>query len=148
MPREERQGKQLPPALVRIFDDIRSLNSSILIISQKIKYIVRNEKILGRNLVVLNKKLQAMEDRIAEGRIGGQGILSSGQVDELLEKIEETNKRLASVEAELSDIRASMASKEQLQEMKYVIDSINPLEYVTVDQAKEMMGEKKGKKKR
>ena len=46
--------------LGRLQQDVRSLNSSILIITQKMKYLVRNEKILGRNLIVLNKKLKAL----------------------------------------------------------------------------------------
>src|SRR3989339_1424559 len=41
--------------------DIKALNSSLLVLSQKINYIVRNEKILGRNILVLNKKIKDLE---------------------------------------------------------------------------------------
>ena len=36
--------------------DIKALQSSILVLSEKIKYLVHNEKILSRNILVLNKK--------------------------------------------------------------------------------------------
>lgn len=148
MPRGEHGGGKKPPAgVIRVLDDIRALNSSILIISQKMKYVVRNEKILGRNLIVLNKKLKTLEEKIASGSIGGQGE-NAEQVQELIAKLEETNKRLAVIETEISDLKQNKASSEQLQEMKYVIDTINPLSFATIEQVKEMLEEAKQKKKK
>ncbi len=138
--------------LARMHDDMRSLNSSVLIITQKIKYLVRNEKILGRNLIVLHKKLKALEEKLAAGQFGsvtGSGI-GKEQLQLLQERVEESSRQISALRAELQSLKERAASKEELQEMHYVVDSINPLQFVTIDQAREMLGEKgvKRKKKR
>lgn len=131
--------------LSRLGEDVRSLNSSILIITQKMKYVVRNEKILGRNLIVLNKKLKGLEEKIASGTISGSGA-SEGAVLALEEKLEESSNRILELEARLNQMSDNFASKEELQEMHYVVDSINPLQFVTLDQAKDLIAGKALKK--
>ena len=123
--------------------DIKALNSSIMLISQKMKYLVRNEKILGRNLIVLNKKLKRMDEKMDSGTLGG---MSSEDMEGINKNLKKMNERLALIEAQLSEIRETYAMTEQLQELKYVIDSINPLEFVTLDQVNKLIDEKTGKK--
>jgi hypothetical protein len=126
-------------------EDIRSLNSSILVIGQKMKYLVRNAKILGRNLIVLNKKLKNLEENISSGAIGKT---AGAEVPEgLLKRLEESGTRINELEAELASLKQGLASQEQLQELKYVIDSINPLELATLEQVKDLIDEKTGKTK-
>lgn len=146
MPRRERpQRKQAPDqrrgAPVQrggVVEDIRALNSSILLITQKIKYVVRNEKILGRNLIVLNKKIKNLEERINSPREEQKGGADSVEVEQLKKKIEV-------LEALVSDLQASSVSKSDLKELKYVIDSINPLEFTTISQVKDLIEKSKGK---
>ena len=129
--------------LQNLREDIKALNSSLLIISQKMKYVVRNEKILGRNLIVLNKKLKRIEEKMESGTLGG---MSSEDMAEINKSLKKMNERLALIEAQLSEIRETYAMSEQLQELKYIIDSINPLEFVTLDQVNKLIDEKIGKK--
>ena len=52
-------------------------------------------------------------------------------------------------EAHLEELATKRDIKElelKIKEMTYVIDSINPLEYATLDQVKELMDEKIGKR--
>ncbi len=119
-----------------IREDIRALNSSILLITQKIKYLVRNEKILGRNLVVLNKKIKTLEDKVVNApQVSAGGGASSEQMDELVQKI-------ALLEAQLEDMRSRTATTEQVKELKFVIDSINPLEFTTLSQVRDLIDKK------
>lgn len=124
--------------------DIRALNASILIISQKMKYLVRNEKILGRNLLVLNKKLKQLES-------GGsaKGGVDETQFSELRdqlayikEKVEGTAAKLSELQAEIETVKENYAKDASLKEMKYVIDSINPLEFVTYKEVERLVEEK------
>ncbi|HLD58363.1 MAG TPA: hypothetical protein VI977_01830 [archaeon] len=137
-----------PNLVASIREDIRSLGSSILIITQKMKYLVRNEKILGRNLIVLNKKIRTLEERISSGEFGAGASLGGGDVSQLLEKLEENNRKIAELEAQISQLKEGTASQEQLQELKYVIDSINPLEFATIAQVKDIIESKLGKEER
>ena len=123
--------------------DIKALNSSIMLISQKMKYLVRNEKILGRNLIVLNKKLKHIDEKMDSGTLGG---MSSEDLAGITKTLKKMNERLALIEAQISEIRETYAMSDQLQELKYVIDSINPLEFVTLDQVNKLINDKIGKK--
>jgi vacuolar-type H+-ATPase subunit I/STV1 len=138
MPRPNR-GKIVPQTAHTggVMSDIRALNSSILLMTQKIKYVVRNEKILGRNLIVLNKKLKALEEKSnMPSELGGAGGASS-------EELQDLKKKMELMQAQLDDISSRMVSKEELQELKYIIDSINPLEFTTLSQVKEMIEKSK-----
>jgi len=131
----------------RVNSDITALNSSILLISQKIKYLVRNEKILGRNLLVVNKKLKDVQ----ESRLPGGGSASAGfegSLSSISTKLDEMQQRLVSLESEVENIRQNYAKAEQLSEMRYVINAINPLEFATLKDVQDMVSGKpaRGKK--
>jgi uncharacterized protein involved in exopolysaccharide biosynthesis len=136
------QGMQAPiqggmPVQGGIREDIRALNSSLLLITQKIKYLVRNEKILGRNLVVLNKKIKTLEEKVinAPAATASAGGANSEDVEALKQKI-------SLLEAQLDDMRSRTATTEQLKELKFVIDSINPLEFATLSQVRDLIDKK------
>lgn len=118
------------------FKDIKALQSSILVLSQKIKYLVHNEKILGRNILILNKK-------IPTSGFNASGSASSTQVNEILTKLDSLESRVKSIESNLELFTKRFARAEDIKEMKYIIDNINPLEYVTVEQAKKLIKESK-----
>jgi|TARA_B100002003_G_C13839687_1_gene412163 vacuolar-type H+-ATPase subunit I/STV1 len=145
--RKKKMPKKAATLFTQLREDMRALNSSILIISQKMKYLVRNEKILGRNLIVLNKKFKTLEEKILSGAIGsskgGAGISVEAEA-----KIENLGKQIIELQAELSSLKNGVASEEQLKEVKYVIDSINPLELATLEQVKELIDEKISRKKK
>ncbi len=120
--------------------DIKALQSSILVLSQKIKYLVHNEKILGRNILILNKK-------IASGpgaQSTGTGINDS-EILAIQEKQKEIDLRLRQIESTLELFSKRYARNEDLKEIKYIIDNINPLEYTTVEQVKKIIKENQGK---
>ncbi|PIU20831.1 MAG: hypothetical protein COT15_05280 [Candidatus Diapherotrites archaeon CG08_land_8_20_14_0_20_34_12] len=126
--------------LMELANDVRSLNSSVMLISQKMRHVIRNEKILGRNLVVLYKKVKS-------GEIGasGKGDMPS-DLSKRLSDIETNLQNLAEktnmMVSETASMKNSMVTEDQLKELKYVIDAINPLSYVTLDQAKQMIDDK------
>jgi len=131
-----------PMASGGIREDIRALNSSILLVTQKIKYLVRNEKILGRNLVVLNKKIKTLEDKIVNPQAQEDTTsASSAEVTSLKQRVE-------LLEAQLEDYRSRTASKEELGEVKYIINSINPLEFATLSQVRDLIDKKMAEKKK
>jgi hypothetical protein len=145
MPPQQASMQQAPsqgiPMQGGIREDIRALNSSILLITQKIKYLVRNEKILGRNLVVLNKKIRGIEDKVvSQPTAQAEGGANSADVEALKQKV-------SLLEAQIEDMRSRTASNESLKELKYVIDSINPLEFATLSQVRDLIDKKLKEKK-
>jgi len=119
-----------------VFQDIRALQSSILVLSQKIKYLVHNEKILGRNILILNKKVAG-----ASLGNGNASSIDDAQLRKIIDKQTEIEGRLKAIESTLELFSKRFAKADELKEMKYIIDNINPLEYTTVDQVKKLIKE-------
>src|SRR3989338_10564642 len=89
-----------PNLVASIREDIRSLGSSVLVITQKMKYLVRNEKILGRNLIVLNKKIAGLEEKLSSGFFSS-GTGTGGDSAGLAARLDEANKKILELEAQL-----------------------------------------------
>ncbi len=145
-------GKKKAPSkgavVGNIQHDLKSLNSSVLVLSQKMKYVVRNEKILGRNLMVLNKKMKEFREQIQSGSLGSSQVNQEDALEAIAETLSELEESVGEMRLELAEIKEKSASAEELKELKFVIDSINPLEYVTLDQVKELIGAKTKSKKK
>ena len=118
--------------------DIKALQSSILVLSEKIKYLVHNEKILSRNILILNKKVAAKADST-----GNSAGFNSEQMQQILTEIKEIKSKIRNIESSLEIFSKRYAKAEELKEMKYIIDNINPLEYTTVSQVKNLIKENK-----
>lgn len=118
--------------------DIKALQSSILVLSEKIKYLVHNEKILSRNILVLNKKVAAKG-----GGHTGINAATNEQFKELQADIKELKTKIKAIKSTLEMISRRYAKAEDLKEMKYIVDNINPLEYTTVEQVKKLIKENK-----
>ncbi len=121
-----------------IVSDIRALNSSVLLLTQKLKFISRNEKILGRNIVVMNKKINELENKISS-------LKSSGIDESVLKPLKDD---ISDLKTELEIFSSKFATKEELKEIKYIIESINPLEFVTLKQVKELISDSLKKRKK
>jgi len=142
------KGTKAGAILSKMQSDVRALNSSIMIISQKMKYLVRNEKVLGRNLLVLNKRLKQLESgKIAVGGEGASSPEMAGELKELTAQIQRNTAAIEELRSAVSEIQAIYAKSEDVKEMKFVIDSINPLEFVTYKDVEELIDEKLARKK-
>ncbi|HEV8290052.1 MAG TPA: hypothetical protein VGQ00_03830 [Candidatus Norongarragalinales archaeon] len=108
--------------LASVKSDLQTLDSKINLLNEKIRTIERNEEVIGRTIVALNEKVKKLETSAAEGG-GGPG----GAIDDLKAAVEE--------------LRKNMASKQEVQEVRYLLDTINPLEFATLDQVRELLKE-------
>lgn len=94
---------------------VRSLESKIGILEEQVRTMQKNEEIVGRTLITLNQKVKKLEE-------GGS----------------ETKTSAAQEPENLSE---KFATKEELKELKYTVDMINPLQYATLDQVKDAVDE-------
>ncbi len=101
----------------RIFSELRTLDAKIEVLAQKIKTIEKNEEVLGRTLLSVSQKLKKLE---AGGFAGGVGAKGSSA----------------------EELDRKFALKSELAELRYVIDAINPLEYATISQVRDLLDEK------
>ncbi len=131
--------KVVPGVLDDIKMQLHTLDSKISLIAQKIKMIEKNEEVIGRTIVLHNDKLRKIEEKGAGGASSspaaqGAGV-SGGDLDSLKKELDELKAKID-----------SCALKDEVRELKYVLDTINPLEYATIDQVKELLNERLGKR--
>ncbi|MFA4946826.1 MAG: hypothetical protein WC607_04815 [Candidatus Micrarchaeia archaeon] len=106
--------------LESVKNDVRSLSSKVDLIIQKIGNIEKNEQVLGRTVVALNDKTKKLGEAAPAQQQGG-GAPDLGALDK------------------------RYALKADLQEIKYTLDMVNPLQFATVDQVKELIADAKKK---
>ncbi|MFH0954783.1 MAG: hypothetical protein V1777_01655 [Candidatus Micrarchaeota archaeon] len=142
-PQQKVSGQQAMNAFGSIQADIRALNSSVLLLSQKMQYLVRNEKILGRNLIVLSKRLKERETEGLEKSGGQLPPQFLQEFSEVKTKVESHERTLLELQNDVAEIKDRYAKADSVSELKYVIDAINPLEFVTVKQVQELLEKEK-----
>lgn len=109
------------------------MDSKINLLAEKIKSIDRNEEVIGRTLVAMNDRVKKLEAGGVAGAAGaGGGGAAPAEVKELREQVEKLAK--------------SAVTREEFQQLRYVIETINPLEYATIDQVRELVRELLAKK--
>ncbi|MEM4363657.1 MAG: hypothetical protein QXS90_00095, partial [Candidatus Diapherotrites archaeon] len=106
----------------KINEDIKALNASMLIISQKINHLARNEKILGRNHIILSKKIRELQERPSQQTSEVSETISA-ELASINKRLAEQLERIIKLESELEYIKQNYAKQEQVQEMKYVVDT-------------------------
>ncbi len=112
-------------------NDVRTLDSKLSLLAQKFSTIEKNEEVLGRTLVAHNERLKEIEEKGG----GGGGIKSAGG-GAASGEMEQLRVQLEALKKEFAELR------KETQEMRYILNSINPLEFVTVDQVKELLKQK------
>ncbi len=123
--------------------DLKALSAAVMVITQKIKYLVRNEKILGRNLIVINKRVRDLQQQVSQTQNQGVNDSVKAALDDLTRQVSAISQRLVELEAKVDDVSRSSAKSEDVREIKYVVDTLNPLHFITVEQAQQMMDKNK-----
>lgn len=113
-----------PGDLSTIVSDLHTLDSKINLLAQKMRTIEKNEEVLGRTLITLNNRLKKIEEgggpSAASRSPSGSSSLSSADSDK------------------------KYATKQELSELRYILDSINPLEYAKLSQVRDLIDERMG----
>ncbi|MFH1234846.1 MAG: hypothetical protein V1493_04520 [Candidatus Diapherotrites archaeon] len=134
--RERQHTVKASTLLMQLREDVKAMNSAISILSQKMRHLTRNEKILGRNLIVLNKKIKEMSES-GETRDVPEAALK--RFEEIQKKVEQMGKKFEELNIAISNTNRKFVSAEELKELRYVVDSINPLNLATLDQVKDIV---------
>lgn len=100
--------------------DLHTLDSKIGLIAQRIRTIEQNQEVIGRTLITLNNKFREIEEKQGNG----QGKVQTKEID---------------------DFQTKFATKQELKEIRYTLDMINPLDFATLQQVRNLMDERLAK---
>ena len=132
-----------------------SIDAKLKLITQRMKLIENNEQVISRTVVSQKKKIQELEKSLSAG--GGNvdvsklkteilneikpQLIASGVSGDIRPPLEEGFSRRES--SEITTIKKSIELLHQeVNELKYIIDSINPLEYITLEQLNDAIDRK------
>ncbi|MEM0372701.1 MAG: hypothetical protein QXO69_02570 [archaeon] len=142
--------KETAAALQNLMAQLSAIDSRIRVMSQRMNVIEKNEQIIGKTLISHNKKLKELE-------AGGASVVTpSADLSELRAIDEEVKKTQTEINSLVSTLKDEVLRqkeiitkmREDINEMKYVLDNINPVAYVTVDQVSDLIDEKLRKAKK
>ncbi len=137
--------------LRNIMAQVNALDAKMRVVAQRMKIIERNEQIIGKTLITHNKNIKELEMKLSQlGGVSQPSVpIEVPDVEELKENVQEIQKDLEEVKLSLKTLAKGVQGntemidkiREELNEVKYVIDNINPVAYVTVDQVRELVEE-------
>src|SRR3989338_1142127 len=96
---EPRPQKGKPEQAGRLDADVRALISTMNVFNQKISLIERNEKIIGRNIIVLNKKLKELRQTSSVDSL-------PANVQEIVNSME---KKVSEAQQQMNSLRETIA---------------------------------------
>lgn len=110
---------------------IRTLDSKINLVVERLKTLESNQEIAGRTLLALKDQVKRPAPTASER----PSAAAAPAVD------------LSPIQADLKKLKGDVKElSSTVEELKYVLDQINPLNYATVDQVKDLLDEKLKKK--
>ncbi len=133
MPRHERPTQAQSGMEVTV----HLLDSKLRLLAQRIKIIENNIQVMARTIVNHNKKLKELEEK------AGTGLDEDQIVSRVLEKVGHPVSAgepvdMTKIEEDLSAIRDDLARlKAKVSQLEYIINSMNTMNFVTIDQLKE-----------
>jgi len=126
------------PTPQKKYDDLKAeiqmLDSKISLIAQKIRMIEKNEDIIGRTIVVHNDKLHKLES-------AGPSPVAAGPVPANGESNSSFAAEVDALKKQVAELREQAATKSEVSELHYTLDTINPLDFVTLKQARKLIAE-------
>ncbi len=124
--------------LLKIIQDIKALDSNVRLLAQEIKAIKRNERILARNLILLNKKLNELKEE-------KPASVPEDAIKELKDAVMRTREDLEKLKEDVAFLKKQLQrtlTSEDVAELKYIVETVNPLEFVTYRQVGELVERK------
>jgi len=117
-------------AVRSVLAELHALSSKMQIVAQRMKIIEKNERIIGKTLISHNKTLKELERQMGTGAGGRSAETSTA-----------SSEKVAQLELDIAQV------KEEIKEIKYVIDTINPVSFVTSDEVSDLIDDKLRKAK-
>lgn len=132
-------GSANSQVLMRLIHDVKTLDSNLRVVAQQLNQIKRNERILARNLIALNKKINELRESSGNGGVDPTKLQE--MEDRLVRMREDIMKIQEDVEYLKQQLQRTLTS-EDVAELKYIVETINPLEFVTYRQVGELVEKK------
>ena len=126
--------------IMRLMHDIRALDANVRVLAQQIRAIKKNERILARNLILLSKKVAELKETA-----GKSSSVDEEKMQQLMDMIMHTREDIAKLREDVEYLKRQLQhtlTNEDIAELKYIVETVNPLEFVTYRQVGELVEKK------
>jgi len=126
--------------IMRLMHDLRALDANVRVLAQQIRAIKKNERILARNLILLSRKVAELKE--TAGRSSG---VDEEKIRQLMDMITHTREDIAKLREDVEYLKRQLhhtLTSEDIAELKYIVETVNPLEFVTYKQIGELVEKK------
>jgi hypothetical protein len=139
-----------------VASSISALDAKIRLVAQRIRIIENNEQVMSRTVISQNKKLKEIEATLAAG-VGGKVDIDalkkafkeelklerSGEPMQPLMVEEYTAAKGGAPSAGFKELKQELSElRKQVEEIKYVLESVNPMEYLTIEDVNDVIERK------
>lgn len=127
---------------------LRAINSKMSVIAQRMRVIEKNEKSLAQTVIHNRKKVKKIRkdlDKLMEEGVSGGGVkeLTGEEASSLKKEIKELRGDIDSFKGSADKNDKNLKELEdKIDEMQYVVDTLNPLEYLNSEEIVELVEEK------
>jgi len=130
----------------------RAFDSKMSVLAQRLKIIEKNERILAKTVTRNNKRIKKLREKVED--LINKGVTTSNINQEGLEDkevsfegLEEIKEGLKELRDEVKDNKRMMRDfEDKLSEVQYVMDTLNPVEYLTSKEIVRLVDEEISKK--
>lgn len=129
------QDASIETAITQISSAIKSLDTQLKMIAQEIKTIKSNERIMGQTIVALNNKTKDLERKIGELQLSTPTITAEGGEA----KPQINMAPLEDIKNEIELLKKNIVNRSEVDQIKYTLDLINPLQYVTASDVEDII---------
>lgn len=126
--------------IMRLMYDIKALDANVRVLAQQIRAIKKNERILARNLILLSKKVAELKE--TAGKTSG---VDEEKIRQIMDMITHTREDIAKLREDVEYLKRQLQhtlTSEDIAELKYIVETVNPLEFVTYKQIGELVEKK------
>jgi len=129
--------------------EIHALDSKIHVLAQRMMIIEKNEQVISKTIISHNHLLKTLEQNVGQFHAGAEssekeeeaGLVKS--VESLSNDVKSMKDALGELAKEVGYLGRNVDSlKAQVNEAKYVLESVNPLEYVKINDVGDLVEDK------
>ena len=141
---EQRPGE----VIEGLVSELQGMDSKIKVVAQRMKIIEKNEQIIGKTLISHGKEIkeltalvEGLKSAAPEEKVPYEDIMSA--IADIKKTFSESQGFISKLKDDVEVMKRDMAGlRDGLNEAKYVLETINPVAYVTFDQVADLIDEK------
>ncbi|HLD81186.1 MAG TPA: hypothetical protein VJA40_04265 [archaeon] len=125
-PQQQRRGMSSVDYLANLARQINAISANLAVVQQKLTYIGRNERVLNKNMILINSKMKDLEQRVAAGAPPAAQGASTAELSELKSQVQKLSLSVQGLERQFTELKdATTPLDAELRKLKHLVDVLD-----------------------